>query len=161
MGERGIAPLILKLRITWKWEVSFIFWPLCPQEISLNLKNHWIGKSQCWHSTVIYIYIYIYIYILTYSMVQSPSSEANWFAASQETPHISWNPKVHFRTHKLPPPVSIMGQPNPVHIPTSHLLEIHPNTYIYKHKTEIKYRRIKPRFHTDIDVHVALTDILV
>ena len=26
------------------------------------------------------------------------------------------------------PPVSIRDQPNPVHIPTSHLLEIHPNT---------------------------------
>ena len=25
------------------------------------------------------------------------------------------------------PPVSILGQPNPVHMPTSHLLEIHPN----------------------------------
>ena len=36
-------------------------------------------------------------------MVQSPSWEANWFAASQEIPHISRNP------------------------PTSHLLEIHPN----------------------------------
>ena len=30
-------------------------------------------------------------------------------------------------THKRLPPVSILGQPNPVHIPTSHLLEIHPN----------------------------------
>ena len=66
-------------------------------------------------------------YLLTYSMVQSPSSEANWFAASQEIPSISRNPKVHYRTHKRPPPVSILGQPNPVHIPTSHLLEIHPN----------------------------------
>jgi len=64
---------------------------------------------------------------LTYSMVQSPSWEANWFAASQEIPRISWNPKVHYRTHKRPPPVSILGQPNPVHIPTYHLLEIHPN----------------------------------
>ena len=60
-------------------------------------------------------------------MVQSPSWEANWFAASQEIPRISWNPKVHYRTHKRPPPVSILGQPNPVHIPTSHLLEIHSN----------------------------------
>ena len=33
-------------------------------------------------------------------MVQSPSWEANWFAASQEIPHISRNPKVHYRTHK-------------------------------------------------------------
>ena len=66
-------------------------------------------------------------YILTYSMVQSPSWAANWFAASQEIPYISRNPKVHYRTHKRPPPVSILGQPNPVHIPTSHLLEIHPN----------------------------------
>ena len=65
--------------------------------------------------------------VLTYSMVQSPSWEANWFAASQETPCISRNPKVHYRTHKRPPPISILGQPNPVHIPTSYLLEIHPN----------------------------------
>ena len=60
-------------------------------------------------------------------MVQSPSWEANWFAASQEIPRISLNPKVLYRTHKRPPPVSILGQPNPVHIPTSHLLEIRPN----------------------------------
>jgi len=66
-------------------------------------------------------------YLLTYSMVQSPSWEANWFAASQEIPCISRNPKVHYRTHKRPPTVSILGQLNPVHIPTSHLLDIHPN----------------------------------
>ena len=60
-------------------------------------------------------------------MVQSPSWEANWFAVSQEIPPISRNPKVHYCTHKRPPPISILGQPNPVHIPTSHLLEIHPN----------------------------------
>ena len=42
-------------------------------------------------------------------MVQSPSWEANWFAASQEIPRISRNPKVHYRTHKRPPPVSIPG----------------------------------------------------
>ena len=66
-------------------------------------------------------------YLLTYSVVQSPSGEANWFAASQEIPRISRNPKVHYRTHKRPPLVSILGQPNPVHIPTSHLLEIHTN----------------------------------
>ena len=60
-------------------------------------------------------------------MVQSPSWEANWFADSQEIPRISWNPKVHYHTHKSSPPVSTLIQPNPVHKPTSHLLEIHPN----------------------------------
>ena len=60
-------------------------------------------------------------------MVQRLSWEANWFAAGQEIPRISRNPKVHYRTHKRPPTVPILGQPNPVHIPTSHLLEIHPN----------------------------------
>jgi len=65
--------------------------------------------------------------LLTYSIVQSPSWEANWFATSQENPRISRNSKVHYRTHKRPPTVSILGQPKPVHIPTSHLLEIHPS----------------------------------
>jgi len=67
------------------------------------------------------------VHLLTHSMVQSPSWEADWFAASQEIPRISPNPKVHYRTRKRPPPVSILGQPNPVHIPTSHLLKICPN----------------------------------
>ena len=57
-------------------------------------------------------------------MVQSPSWEANWFAASQEIPRISRTPRVHYRTHKRPPPVSILGQPNPVHNPNI----IHPST---------------------------------
>ena len=70
---------------------------------------------------------YLLTYLLTYSMVQSPSWEANWFAASQVIRRISRNPNVHYRTHKRPPPVSILGQPTPVQIPTSHLLEIHPN----------------------------------
>ena len=60
-------------------------------------------------------------------MAHSPSWAANRFAATQEIPRISQNPKVHYRTHKRTPPVSILGQPNPVHIPTFHLLEIHPN----------------------------------
>jgi len=49
-------------------------------------------------------------------MVQSPSCEANWFAASEEIPRISRNLKVHYRTHKRPPPISILGRPNPVHV---------------------------------------------
>ena len=42
-------------------------------------------------------------------------------------PRISRNPKVHHRTYNRPPPVCILGQPIPVHIPITHLLEIHLN----------------------------------
>ena len=79
------------------------------------------GFPNCGTRTTINTSITAYWYaaLLTYSMVQSPSWEANWFAASQEIPRILWNPKVHYRTHKRPPPVPTLCQPNPVHIPTS------------------------------------------
>jgi len=37
-------------------------------------------------------------------MVQSPSWEANWFAASQEIPRILWKPNDRYYTRKRPPP---------------------------------------------------------
>ena len=67
-------------------------------------------------------------YLLTYSMQQSPSWEADRFSASQEIPLILWNPKVHYRIYKFPPPLPILSHIDTVIALTNHyFLKFHLN----------------------------------
>ena len=73
------------------------------------------------------IYLLYFTYLLTHTINHGPSWEANRFSGSQEFPRILWNPKVHYRIHKCPPPVPILNHLNPVYTPTSHFLKIYLN----------------------------------
>jgi hypothetical protein len=58
-------------------------------------------------------------YLLPYSTEQNSALEAKRFSANQQNLRILWNPKVHYRIYKYPPPVPILSQLDPVHTPTS------------------------------------------
>ena len=92
--------------------------------------------------------------LLTYCMVQSTSREANRLTASREIPRILWNPKVHYRIHKCPPPVHMLGQLDLVHTPTPHFLKIHINIILPSAPGSPQWS-ISPRFPHQNPVHTS------
>ena len=66
--------------------------------------------------------------LLTYLLHAARSFlRATRSTASQNIPRILWNTKVYHRIHECPPPVPILSLINPVHVLTSHCLNIHFN----------------------------------
>jgi hypothetical protein len=85
------------------------------QPTAWNNHNNWIHRYNQLTS------------LLSWSIEQSPFWEANRFVASHRISRVLLNPKVHYCIYNCSPPVPILSQLNPVHIPTSHLRKIHPN----------------------------------
>jgi hypothetical protein len=68
------------------------------------------------------------VHSVIYSMGRGPSTEANRFSACQEIPRSVWNRKVYYRSHKRPPPVTILSHLDPVHVSTFHFFNTHLNS---------------------------------
>ena len=112
--------------ICWGVDISLclscigkLFRLLCILRFSASFHNWLTNRKNKFKS--------LFICLLTYSMEQSPNWGTNRFSASQETPHILWNPKVHFRIHNFPPSAPVLSQLHPVHTPISYLLKIYLN----------------------------------
>lgn len=75
-----------------------------------------------------------------WNFLRRPSSRSRVFRASwkaksspgiQEFPCVLWDPKIYYRTHNSPPPVTILSHINPIHVPPqSCFFRIHFNTVI-------------------------------
>ena len=76
---------------------------------------------------ITYLFTYLLTYLLTIRSRVHFEKLISRFSASQEIPCILWNMKVHYCTHKCPPPDPILSQTDPVHALTSHVLKIHFN----------------------------------
>ena len=93
-----------------------------------------LSDFYCFLQVTSYTYLlnYLLSYLLTYLLLHGAESlRTQQVFGSEEIPHILWKPKVHYRSHKCPPPVPILSHLYPVHTPTSLFLKIHLNIVLH------------------------------
>ena len=106
----GLAPHGF-IYVSLRWRVN----PLTPSNLVYHTPS---SSTDFWNICITYL-------LTPWSRVLL--EKLTGFAANQEIPRILWNPKVHYRTHKGPPPVPILSQLQPVPTTPSHFLKIHLN----------------------------------
>ena len=92
--------------------------PMMSYGVMLDFVNKWLKRIN-FHELIIKYLLTAWSRVLLEKLTS--------FAANQEIPRILWNPKVHYRTHKRPPPVPILSKLHPVPTTHSHFLMIHLN----------------------------------
>jgi hypothetical protein len=116
---------------------------------------------QAW-TIFILIFINRYPFHLQNTLVkrrqQSPSSQANSSSARQEI-SLLWDPKVHYRVHKSPPPDLIFSHMNLTHnfgTCFSHLRLVHPSDLFPSGFRLICYALFKSHTRGNFPAHVIL-----
>jgi len=80
-------------------------------------------------------------------MEQSFSWEVNTISASQEIPHLLFNPKVHYCVHNSPTLVTVVSQTNPAHTFPPYFLKIQSNIIF-----------LSTSIYTDWSLHLRLSE---
>ena len=104
------------------------------QFLSDVTSSEWVSDSPWFEERSVFIvkgtdvgFIIFFFWTAWPLKVQAVREPRTYRQPSDTQTHILWNPKVHYRIHKCPPPAPILSQLDPVNTPTSHFLMIHLN----------------------------------